>query len=251
VSTTRPTLRQRRRDQTETELHAIAAAQLRSEGAAALSLRAIARAAGMAPSAVYRYYPSRDDLVTDLLVRAFDSHADAIEAAAARHPDAPVAALRESFGAYRTWALANPAEFALAYTAPVPGYQAPPERTLGPGLRVGGHLLGLLRRCHDTGLVDPAVVHARQARLTPATLTQLTAAGPALGIGSIPVALLALGLDAMTRLHGFVSLEVFGQLRLTLPDSQAYFSELLDAELRHCGLDPSPPRPPTKTNRRR
>jgi AcrR family transcriptional regulator len=251
VSTTKPTLRQRRRDQTETELHAIAAAQLRSEGAAALSLRAIARAAGMAPSAVYRYFPSRDDLVTELLVRAFDSHADAIEAAAARHPDAPVAALRESFAAYRAWALANPAEFGLAYTAPVPGYEAPPERTLGPGLRVGQHLLGLLQRCHDKGLVDPAVVRARQTSLSRANLAQLTAARPALGIGAIPVPLLALGLDAMTRLHGFVSLEVFGQLRLTVPDGQAYFGEMLEAELRRCGLDPSRARPSSRTNRGR
>jgi AcrR family transcriptional regulator len=251
VSIVKPTLRQRRRDQTEAELHEIAVAHLRDEGAAALSLRAIARSAGMAPSAVYRYFPSRDDLVTELLVRAFDGHADAIEAAAARYPDAPVAALRASFAAYRDWALANPAEFGLAYTAPVPGYEAPPERTLGPGLRVGNHLLGLLRRCHDAGLVDPAVVRRRQAGLRPANRSQLDAARTAAGMGSLPVALFALGLDALTRLHGFVSLEVYGQLRLTVPDGQAYFDELLEGELRHCGLDPTRTRPPTRTSRAR
>jgi hypothetical protein len=42
----------------------------------------------------------------------------------------------------------------------------------------------------------------------------------------------------MTRLHGFVSMEVFGQVRIMLPHSQSYFAEMLDAELRHCGIEP-------------
>ena len=93
-----------------------------------------------------------------------------------------------------------------------------PSAPSGPGLRVGRHLLGLLTRCHDAGLVDPAVVRARQAASARPTGPSSTAARQALGLGLVPVPLLALGLDALTRLHGFVSLEVFGQLRLTLPD---------------------------------
>ena len=245
VTSGQPTLRQRRRTQTETELFAIATGHLRRDGAAALSLRAVARDAGMAPSAVYRYFPSRDDLVTELLVRAFDGHADAIEAAAAGHPDSPVAALRASFVAYRTWALEHPAEFGLAYTAPVPGYEAPPERTLGPGTRVGRHLLTLLKQCHDSGHVDRSVLRARQSSLGATTKAQLTSARQALDI-DIPVPLFALGLDALVRLHGLTSLEVFGQLRLTVPDGQAYFHEVLYAELRRCGLTVPRSTPPTR-----
>jgi AcrR family transcriptional regulator len=235
VTSAKPTLRQRRREQTELELFVIATAHLRSHGAAALSLRALARDAGMASSAVYRYFASRDDLVTELLVRAFDGHADEVEAAAAAHPDQPVAALRAAFRAYRAWALANPAEFGLAYTAPVPDYHAPPERTLGPGTRIGRFLLGLLRLCHQQGLVDRAVIRTRRGALTPANRQQLTSAREAFGV-DLPVPLLAAGLDALIHLHGLVSMEVFGQLRITLPDGPAYFDETLDAELRRCGL---------------
>jgi AcrR family transcriptional regulator len=236
VTIPKPTLRQRRRAQTESELFAIATDQLRTHGAAALSLRAIAREAEMAPSAVYRYFPSYEDLVTELLVRAFCDHADAVEAASAAHPDAPGAALRAAFTAYRAWALVNTAEFALAYTAPVPGYDAP-ARTLEPGTRIGRHLLKLLQSCHTTGAVDPAVLRARQGSLGAVNKAQLTEAQQQLGV-EMPVSLVALGLDAMVRLHGFVSMEVFGQLRIMLPDSQSYFTEMLDAELRRCGIEP-------------
>ena len=41
-----------------------ARAQLATDGAGALSLRAVARELGMASSAVYRYFKSRDDLLT-------------------------------------------------------------------------------------------------------------------------------------------------------------------------------------------
>jgi AcrR family transcriptional regulator len=237
VTAPKPTLRQRRRAQTESELFAIATDQLRTHGAAALSLRAIAREAEMAPSAVYRYFPSHEDLVTELLVRAFCDHADAVEAASAAHPDAPSAALRAALTAYRAWALANTAEFALAYTAPVPGYEAP-ARTLEPGTRIGRRLLKLMQDCHAAGAVDPAALRAREGSLGAANKAQLAEARRELGAGEMPVSLVALGLDAMVRLHGFVSMEVFGQVRIMLPDSRSYFTELLDAELRRCGIEP-------------
>jgi len=56
------------------EIAEVARRHLASEGAAALSLRAVARELGMASSAVYRYFPSRDDLLTRLIVEAYDAH---------------------------------------------------------------------------------------------------------------------------------------------------------------------------------
>src|SRR5687767_11355134 len=123
------TFRDRRKQQTTMELRAIAGEHLRTLGAAGLSLRAIARDAGIAPSALYRHFASRDDLLTDLLVAAFVSHAESVEAAAEPHVrDDPVAALRAALLAYRRWVVAHPAEFGLAYGTPVPGYHAPAER---------------------------------------------------------------------------------------------------------------------------
>src|SRR5947208_2693040 len=62
--------------------------QLAAEGAAKLSLRAVARELGMASSALYRYFPSRDDLLTALIIDAYDSVGEAAEAAHTAAADA-------------------------------------------------------------------------------------------------------------------------------------------------------------------
>ena len=50
-------------------------------GAAGLSLRAVARDLGMASSAIYRYFPSRDALLTALIIESYDALGDACEQA--------------------------------------------------------------------------------------------------------------------------------------------------------------------------
>ena len=111
--------------------------QLATEGAAGLSVRAIARDLGMASSAVYRYVASRDELLTLLVVDAYSELADRVErarTAAARHRwRSDVTAIGR---ATRQWALEQPARWALLYGSPVPGYHAPAELTTGPGTRV-------------------------------------------------------------------------------------------------------------------
>ena len=62
--------------------------QLAAEGAAKLSLRAVARELGMVSSALYRYFPSRDDLLTALIIDAYDSLGESAEAAHAEVADA-------------------------------------------------------------------------------------------------------------------------------------------------------------------
>ena len=56
-----------------------AGVQLAEVGPAALSVRQIARDLEMASSAVYRYFPSRDALLTALLIEAFDDLGQAVE----------------------------------------------------------------------------------------------------------------------------------------------------------------------------
>ena len=55
--------------------------QLADIGPAQLSVRAVARDLGMASSAVYRYFPSRDELLTELLVIIYGELADLLESA--------------------------------------------------------------------------------------------------------------------------------------------------------------------------
>ncbi|WP_327011840.1 TetR/AcrR family transcriptional regulator [Dactylosporangium sp. NBC_01737] len=201
---------------------------LRRSGAAALSLRAVARDVGIAVSALYRYFPSRDELLTDLIVAAFDAHADAVERGGA--DDDVADALRGALHAYRAWALAHPAEFGLAYGSPVPGYVAPPERTVRPGTRIGRFGLGLLARAHAEGRFDPAALRRRAAAVSPQTAAQLSA-WSARHDAHLPVEVLAVWLDTYVRLHGLVSMEVFGLLRPVVPDAAPYAAETIAALL--------------------
>ena len=113
------------------------ARHLATEGAAALSLRAVARDLGLVSSAVYRYVASRDELLTLLVVDGYDELGDAVDAALERVDTADFAGRLAAIGrATRAWALAEPATYALLFGSPVPGYEAPAEQTTGPGIRV-------------------------------------------------------------------------------------------------------------------
>lgn len=100
--------------------------QLAESGAAALSLRAIARELGMVSSALYRYFPSRDDLLTALIIEAYNAIGEAVEEAVATG-DTPRARWRAAAAAVRHWAIGHPHEYTLLYGSPVPGYQAPQD----------------------------------------------------------------------------------------------------------------------------
>ena len=76
------TARARARAELTNEIKATARRHLAEVGAPALSLRAVARELGMASSAVYRYFASRDELLTALIVDAFDAVGAAAEEAA-------------------------------------------------------------------------------------------------------------------------------------------------------------------------
>jgi len=104
--------------------------QLADGGATHISLRAVARELGMAPSAVHRYFATRDDVITALLLREYNALADALttaEAAVARTDYyGRIAAL---FLAERRWALDHRHSWGLLYGEPVPGYVAPADTT--------------------------------------------------------------------------------------------------------------------------
>lgn len=108
---------------------------LAADGAAALSLRAVARDLGVVSSAVYRYVKSRDELLTLLVVDAYDELGDAVDEALG-DAQSPVEKFCALGRAVRSWGLREPARYALLFGSPVPGYHAPAERTTGPGTRV-------------------------------------------------------------------------------------------------------------------
>ncbi|BBZ39600.1 putative HTH-type transcriptional regulator [Mycobacterium conspicuum] len=143
--------RQQSRAQIEAKIIELGRRQLVDHGAAGLSLRAIARDLGMVSSAVYRYVSSRDELLTLLLVDAYSELADTVDRARDTVSDLWSDDVIAIARAARGWAVAHPARWALLYGSPVPGYHAPPERTVGVGTRVVGSLFDAVAAGIATG----------------------------------------------------------------------------------------------------
>ena len=135
------------------EIKAVARRHLATDGAN-LSLRAVARDMGMVSSALYRYFASRDDLLTALILDAYNSLGTAVETADAAVTDR--SRLRERWlaagRALRGWALARPAEYALLYGSPVPGYAAPAD-TIAAAVRTTVVLARILSDGFASGAV--------------------------------------------------------------------------------------------------
>ena len=143
--------RQKSREQIEGRIVELGRVHLVDRGAAGLSLRAIARDLGMVSSAVYRYVASRDELLTLLLVDAYSNLADAVDRARDTADDLWSDDVIAIARAARRWAVAHPAQWALLYGSPVPGYHAPPERTVGVGTRVVGAIFDAIAAGIATG----------------------------------------------------------------------------------------------------
>src|ERR1700748_1553713 len=76
------TARERVREEMTAEILAVARRHVAEQGAAALSLRSVARDLEMAPSALYRYFDGRDALLSALILDAYESLATEAERAA-------------------------------------------------------------------------------------------------------------------------------------------------------------------------
>jgi AcrR family transcriptional regulator len=228
--------RERTRAEITREILDTAWRHLATEGASGLSLRAIARELGASSSAVYRYVASRDELLTRLIVAAYDALGSAAEAQEAAVARADLAGRWSAVcGAVRGWALANPNQYALIYGTPVPGYVAP-AATIAPAARVSSVLLGILADAAE--------------RLTPETAgddvppDDRKALGPARSIVApeVPDALLHRGLMAWAALFGTVSFELFGQLHGIVGeqpgDREAFFAESVRRWATHVGISP-------------
>jgi AcrR family transcriptional regulator len=202
------TPRERARAQTVADIVQLGRKQLATHGAAALSLRAVARDLGVVSSAVYRYVASRDELLTLLLVDAYSELGDAVDAAANARPELDFVGRFKALGrAVREWALHEPARYGLLFGSPVPGYQAPAGRTTPPGTRVIYSLVGILDAAYRAGELTAAV---RTAVVPSALALDLEAVRAELGL-AVPDELLANGALVWTSLFGAVSFEVFGQ----------------------------------------
>jgi len=223
---TAPTARARVRAELTQEILDAGKAQLAEHGAAALSLRAVARDVGMVSSAVYRYFPSRDHLLTALIVDAYDGLGATVEDAVRDIRTADFARRWMTMArSIRDWATANPHEYALIYGSPVPGYQAP-VTTIGPATRVSLLMIQLLIDAAAAGQLNERELHAPLPRPLRADLVQIRAT-----FGTVSDATIVHALTAWTALFGLVSFELFGQFHNVI----AAHDEFFDAAVRELG----------------
>jgi AcrR family transcriptional regulator len=210
--------RARVRDELTRDIKGTARRQLAEQGSAGLSLRAVARELGMVSSAMYRYFPSRDDLLTALIADAYDAVGSAAEAAEAsvRRRNLLGRWLAVT-GATRAWALAKPQEYALIFGSPVPGYRAP-AGAIDPAVRIPLLMIQLVTDAVAAGQ-GPVADDRPIPRAVRADLKSLRGgAAPSLSDHQLAATVMA-----WTELVGSISFELFGHLHNVIHDYQGYF----------------------------
>ncbi len=208
------------------QIKALALRQLHEVGAAGLSLRQIARDMEMVSSAIYRYFPSRDELLTALIVDAYNALGEEAERAGAGLRDrSPREQWLGVCSVVRAWARAHPDQYALIYGSPVPGYRAP-QGTIPPAARVALVLIDIVRAAKPTTPRLPPGVAEDMAQLRASSFPDI--AEPRL----------ATAIVAWTQLLGAIDLELFGHLNNVVVDFDAFFGYQMElmADLVGLGL---------------
>jgi AcrR family transcriptional regulator len=194
---TQPTPRAPRTSSRDLESALVDAAEvvLVRDGPAAVTVRAVATEAGVAPMGVYNRFGSKEGLIEALLTRGFDGLAEAVTG---RGELDPIERLRASGVRYRLFALANRAQYLAMFG----------------GALATGEPSAELQRC-ASGSFQQLVGHV-------ATAMQ---AGRLIGGDPIDIAQ-----QIWSAVHGAVILEMTG--RVLTADPEATYLALLDLIIR-------------------
>lgn len=220
-----PTPRQLAREQNIARIKALALTQLAESGAGALSLRAVARELNLVSSAIYRYYASRDELLTALIVDAYDDLADRLEEAGGAGRRGPRRRWVDTCLAMRAWAVAEPHRWALIYGSAIPGYAAPQD-TIAPAGRVVRAL------CQPVADAAPTAAPTAIGR---GLAAQLGVTSDVLGLAVDRATMLAL-VGAFSRVVGLLTLELNGQFVGGFEPADDLYTTLVQQEADALGL---------------
>jgi AcrR family transcriptional regulator len=220
VSENRPSRAEARAHQIET-IKSTSRRLMAERGAPGLSLREVAREMGLVSSAIYRYFPTRDDLLTALIVDAYNDLGAAAERAVQRCSKRDATGrLHAAAASIRKWAKRNSSEYALIYGSPVPGYEAP-EFTIEPATRVTMVLANIIT---DAWRESPVEGPTREASLG----AMLELSGMEEVMPGVPDVVRARGLMVWTQIFGFVSFELFGHYRGSVRNVNKFFDFVVD-----------------------
>jgi AcrR family transcriptional regulator len=186
----------------------------------------------MVSSAIYRYFASRDELLTALIIDGYNAIGAAVE-----HADATCA--RDDYRgrwlagcrAARAWAVAHPHEYALIYGSPVPGYQAPAD-TIAPAARSAVVFGRLISDAHAAGQLAPA----RCEQPVPQELSGDARRLRETVMPDVPDDVIVAALTAWAGIFGVISFELFGQFNNVVTGTAAYFDHAAGCLARLMGL---------------
>lgn len=222
---------QARRSQTET-IKALSRELIAEKGVAGLSLREVSRKMGVVSSALYRYFPTRDDLLTALILDAYNDLGSVVERADARSSTG--SSRQRWLGvalAIRRWAKRHPPEYALIYGTPVPNYKAP-QLTIEAASRVTrviGRILSDDRKGKATTSVPDVVREELGSFLE---LDNLGEHMPYVAPSDYVLALMA-----WTEIFGFLSFELFGHYVGSVRNASKMFERVMSESASRLGLD--------------
>jgi len=213
-----PDRREKKRTVTLDAIRSTAWKQIGETGAAALSLRGIARDMGMTAPALYRYYPDRDALVTALLMDAFTAFSSALETArdtcaVGDHSGR----LRAISAAYFQLTAQNPQRYALLFSTPISGYLFAKE--LRPVAQRSFLILqGVIGEAHAAGQLTGGLPSTR----LPAGLKSQYAKLQKMGMPYSP-RITQLALSVWSMIHGITSLYLYNYLTGFLQENVEMF----------------------------
>ncbi|NWF63860.1 MAG: TetR/AcrR family transcriptional regulator [Chloroflexi bacterium] len=197
--------RERLRLETIEEIKDTAWKQIGEQGAASLSLRAIARQMGMTAPGLYRYYKDRDALVTALLMDAFSSFTTSLEAGRDSCAlDDHAGRFRGMCRAYFQWAMENPQRYVLLFGTPVQGYLFAEE--VGP---VAQRSFLVLQGVIGEAFVAGKIKGEAAALKLPTSLKVQYEALRKMGMPYTPL-VTHLALSTWNAIHGLTSLFLYG-----------------------------------------
>ncbi|MBB5788505.1 TetR/AcrR family transcriptional regulator [Jiangella mangrovi] len=209
-----PSRRERARAATIEEIKQTAMGLMREQGTTDFRFSDIARLMGMTAPALYRYFADRDELLTALIVDAYDDLGTAVAAARDQVPlDDPGGRFTAVAQSYRRWAREEPQRFALILGPPVPGYHAPEEGpTTEAARRAMAQLKSLFYEAAQAGVLRKPMLGddgtiARLLAEHHEPKEQLPIDGP-----PVPPETFQAMLHCWSSMHGFASLEAYGHL---------------------------------------
>ncbi|GAA3758204.1 AcrR family transcriptional regulator [Spinactinospora alkalitolerans] len=237
----RPSRRERVREATLREIKGIARLHLIEQGLPGVSLRAIAREMGMTAPGLYRYYAGLDDLLQSLRADFFDELSEAVgDADRALPADDVDGRILGSLRAFRSWALANRAEFTLLFGPPSPHRRDPDE---GVAAEAGQRFAATFFTLFDELLRQRRFTPPPDEELSPALCRQLEHFAEHTGFlaDSASHGALRVLMACWVRLYGLVCMEVFDHLAFVMDDMEPLFEAEVREILTTAGVEYRPP----------